>query len=173
MIQHKFDPAEALDLIDEHGVTNVHLVPTQFIRLLKLPQETRDAFDGSSLACVWHGAAPCSPQVKRDMIDWFGPIVWEYYGGTEGGIITVISAEEWLERPGSVGKIGANYEVVILDDDGNQVPTGESGQIWFKNLMGTDFEYHNAPEKTASAHREGGYGTVSYTHLTLPTIYSV
>ena len=69
-------------------------------------------------------------------------------------------AEEWLERPGSVGEIGPNYEVVILDDDGNDVPQGESGQIWFKNLMGTDFEYHNAPEKTASAHREGGYGTL-------------
>ncbi len=160
VMQHKFDAGEALDLIDEHGVTNVHLVPTQFIRLLKLDDARRDAFDGSSLACVWHGAAPCSPQVKREMIDWLGPKIWEYYGGTEGGIISVISSEEWLERPGSVGKVLPSYEVVILDDDGNQVPTGASGQIWFKNLMGTDFEYHNAPEKTASAHRAGGYGTL-------------
>ena len=160
VMQHKFEPAEVLALIDEHEVTNVHLVPTQFIRLLKLDEATRRGFDGSSLACVWHGAAPCSPQVKRDMIDWFGPKVWEYYGGTEGGIISVISAEEWLERPGSVGKVLPSYDVKLLDEDGQEVPTGASGQIWFKNLMGTDFEYHNAPEKTASAHREGGYGTL-------------
>ena len=160
VMQHKFDPAEVLELIDQHQVTNVHLVPTQFIRLLKLDEATRRSFDGSSLACVWHGAAPCSPQVKRDMIEWFGPKVWEYYGGTEGGIISVISAEEWLERPGSVGRVLPSYDVKLLDEDGQEVPTGASGQIWFKNLMGTDFEYHNAPEKTASAHREGGYGTL-------------
>ncbi len=160
VMQHKFDPAELLELIDTHDVTNIHLVPTQFIRLLKLDEATRKSFDGSSLACVWHGAAPCSPQVKRDMIEWFGPKIHEYYGGTEGGIISVISSDEWLERPGSVGKILPSYEVQILDDDGNQMPTGESGQIWFKNLMGTDFEYHNAPEKTASAHRAGGFGTL-------------
>ncbi len=160
VMQHKFDPAEVLELIDTHQVTNVHLVPTQFIRLLKLDDETKSSFDGSSLSCVWHGAAPCSPQVKRDVIDWLGPRVWEYYGGTEGGIISVISSDEWLERPGSVGKILPSYEIQILDDDEIEMPTGEAGQIWFKNLLGTDFEYHNAPEKTASAHRAGGFGTL-------------
>ncbi len=160
VMQHKFDPVEVLSLIDEHHVTNVHFVPTQFIRLLKVSDETKAAFDGGSLVCVWHGAAPCSPQVKRDMIDWFGPKVWEYYGGTEGGIMSVISADEWMQRPGSVGMLGASYEVRILDDDGNEMPTGESGQIWFKNVLGTDFEYHNAPEKTAAAHRAGGFGTL-------------
>ena len=121
VMQHKFDPAEVLELIDTHDVTNVHLVPTQFIRLLKLdrrPRARRSTARRS--ACVWHGAAPCPPQVKRDMIDWFGPKVWEYYGGTEGGIISVISAEEWLERPGSVGKLLPSYEVQILDDDGDE-----------------------------------------------------
>ncbi len=109
---------------------------------------------------MWHGAAPCSPQVKREMIKWWGPRIWEYYGGTEGGIMSVISSDEWLARPGSVGKVLPNYEVRILDDDGNEMPTGTSGQIWFKNRSGTDFEYHNAPEKTANAHREGGFGTL-------------
>ncbi len=160
VMQHKFDPAEALRLIDQYGVTNVHLVPTQFIRLLKLPDDVKDAFDGSSLQCVWHGAAPCSPQVKKDMIDWLGPKVWEYYGGTEGGIISTISSQEWLERPGALGIPGANYEIRILDDDGVEQPVGSSGQIWFRQKDGRDFEYHNAPEKTAAAHREGGFGTL-------------
>ena len=159
VMQHKFDPAELLTMIDEHQVTNVHLVPTQFIRMLKLPEEVRKGYDGSSLEIVWHGAAPCSHQVKRDMIDWFGPIIWEYYGGTEGGVMSVISSQEWLERPGSVGKVLDTYEVKILDDDGNEQPTGRSGQIWFKQKSGADFEYHNAPEKTASAHRDG-FGTL-------------
>ncbi|HEU5084340.1 MAG TPA: AMP-binding protein, partial [Acidimicrobiales bacterium] len=160
VMQHRFDPAELLSLFDEHRVTNVHLVPTQFIRLLKLPQDVKDAFDGSSLQVVWHGAAPCSPQVKRDMIEWFGPIIHEYYGGTEGGIISTISSTEWLERPGSVGVPGPTYEIRILDEDGNDQPTGQPGQIWFRQSDGRDFEYHNAPEKTAAAHREGGFGTL-------------
>ncbi|MDZ7675530.1 MAG: AMP-binding protein [Acidimicrobiales bacterium] len=160
VLQHSFDAADVLGLIDEHRVTNVHLVPTQFIRMLKLPDDVRASFDGSSLSCVWHGAAPCSPQVKRDVIDWFGPIVWEYYGGTEGGVLSVISSEEWLDRPGSVGQIAPGYEVVLLDDDGKPVPEGEAGQIWFRRESGADFEYHNAPEKTAAAHREGGYATL-------------
>ena len=160
VMQHRFDPAALLTMFDEHQVTNVHLVPTQFIRLLKLPQETKDAFDGSSLQIVWHGAAPCSPQVKRAMIDWFGPIIHEYYGGTEGGIISTISSEEWLERPGSLGIPGDNYEIQILDEDGNVQPTGTAGQIWFRQKDGRDFEYHNAPEKTAAAHRAGGFGTL-------------
>lgn len=160
VMQHKFDAADALRLIDEHGVTNVHFVPTQFIRMLKLPEDVRAAYDGSSLSVVWHGAAPCSPQVKRDVIDWLGPVVWEYYGGTEGGVMSVISSEEWLERPGSVGAVLPTYEVRILDDDGVDVPTGGAGQIWFKQRSGADFEYHNAPEKTAAAHRDGGYATL-------------
>ncbi len=160
VLQHKFDPTEALALIEEHRVTNVHLVPTQFIRLLKLPADERARYDTSSLQIVWHGAAPCSPQVKRQMIEWLGPIVSEYYGGTEGGIISTISATEWLERPGALGIPGANYEILVLDDDGEPQPTGTAGQIWFRQRDGRDFEYHNAPEKTAAAHREGGFGTL-------------
>ncbi len=160
VMQHRFDPAELLSLFDEHRVTNVHLGPTQFIRLLKLPPEVKDAFDGSSMQVVWHGAAPCSQQVKRDMIEWFGPIIHEYYGGTEGGIISTISSTEWARAAGQRRHPGDNYEIRILDEDGAEQPTGQPGQIWFRQKDGRDFEYHNAPEKTAAAHREGGFGTL-------------
>ncbi len=163
--RHRFDPAESLQLIDEHRVTNVHLVPTQFHRFLKLDEQVRAGFNGSSLVVVWHGAAPCPPETKRRMIDWWGPVVSEYYGSTEGSIVSQISAEEWLERPGSVGKAGAMSEITIRDDDGNIVPTGQSGQIYVRNLMGSDFEYHNEPEKTADVHLEAGvftFGDIGY-----------
>jgi len=160
VLQHRFDAAGVLDLVDRHGVTNVHLVPTQMSRLLDLPAERRAAFDGGSLRSVLHGAAPCPPAVKRAMIDWWGPIVSEYYGGTEGGFLAVISADEWLERPGSVGRPTPIIEIRIVGPDGEDVGPGESGEIWFRNVMGSDFEYHNAPEKTASAHRDGGFGTL-------------
>jgi long-chain acyl-CoA synthetase len=160
VLQHRFDAAGVLELIDAHGVTNTHLVPTQMVRMLDLPAEVRDRFDGSSLRSVIHGAAPCSPTVKRAMIDWVGPIVTEYYGGTEGGFLAVISAEEWLARPGSVGRPVAIIDVIVVGEDGELVGPGIPGEIWFRNQMGSDFEYHKAPEKTASAHRDGGYGTL-------------
>jgi long-chain acyl-CoA synthetase len=165
VMRHRFDPAETLGIIDEHKVTNVHLVPTQFHRLLKLDDADRAAFGGSSLVVVWHGAAPCPPETKRRMIDWWGPVVSEYYGSTEGSIVSQISAAEWLERPGSVGKAGAMVEITIRDDDGAVLPAGQSGQIYVKNLMGTDFEYHNEPEKTADVHLEPGvftFGDIGY-----------
>jgi long-chain acyl-CoA synthetase len=160
VLQHRFDAAEVLELIDAHGVTNVHLVPTQMIRLLELPDEVRRDFDGSSLVQIIHGAAPCSPSVKRRMIEWVGPVVSEYYGGTEGGFISLIGAEEWLARPGSVGRPLTIVEVVVVGPDGDVLDRNEIGEIWFRNLLGSDFEYHNAPEKTASAHRSGGLGTL-------------
>ena len=160
VMQHRFDPAELLDLIDRHGVTSVHLVPTQFIRLLRLPEETRAGFDGSSLDVVYHGAAPCSPQVKRQMLEWWGPVVSEYYGGTEAGFISLISGAEWEQRPGSLGRPVDVMEVAVLDDDGAPCMTGGTGQIWFRSRLGTDFEYHEDPAKTAAAHREGGWGTL-------------
>jgi long-chain acyl-CoA synthetase len=160
VMRHKFDPAETLELVDRHQVTNVHLVPAQMIRMLKLDDDVRAGFDGSSLEVVYHGAAPCPPDVKRQMLEWWGPVVAEYYGGTEGGFLTLITGEEWLEHPGSIGKALSTVELLILDDDGEPVPPGEPGQIWFKSLLGTDFEYHKAPEKTAAAHREPGVGTL-------------
>ena len=166
LMRHRFDPEETLRLIDDHKVTNVHLVPTQFHRLLKLPEDVQSSFDGDSLDVVWHGAAPCPPETKRRMIDWWGPVIHEYYGSTEGSIVTQARAEDWLARPGTVGQAGGNR--------GNHHPRrrryrtgngGESGQIYVKNLMGSDFEYHNEPGKTADVHLEPGvftFGDVGY-----------
>ena len=156
VMRHKFDPAETLDLIDQYKITNSHMVPTQFVRLLKARDggELQDGFDGSSLDIIWHGAAPCSPMIKKQMIEWWGPKITEYYGGTEGGILTTIDSHEWLERPSSVGKPNpAQYKVEIIDDDGNPCPTGTPGTIYQINLDGADFEYHNKPEETAKRHR--------------------
>ncbi|TMR01072.1 hypothetical protein ETD83_15575 [Actinomadura soli] len=153
VMRQSFDPAETLRLIDEHGVTNVHLVPTQFVRLLRLDEETRAAFDGSSLRAVWHGAAPCSPEVKRRMIDWLGPIVHEYYGSTEAAVNSVITAPEWLERPGSVGRPLPTTEVHVLRDDGEPAAPGERGQIYFRYTSGDDVEYWGDADKTRSMHR--------------------
>ncbi len=160
VMRHTFQPSEVLELIDRYGVTNVHLVPTQFVRLLKVDEAHREAFDGSTLQVVWHGAAPCPPDVKRRMIEWWGPIITEYYGGTEGAIVSLISAEEWLERPGSVGRPVATMEVLVVDEQGRPVGPGEEGQLYLRSRMGTDFEYHKDPDKTAAAHLEPGVFTL-------------
>ncbi|HEY5681427.1 MAG TPA: AMP-binding protein [Pseudomonadales bacterium] len=165
VMRHRFDPAESLQVMDAHEVTNVHLVPTQFHRLLRLSDDERAGFSGSSLQVVWHGAAPCPPDVKRRMIQWWGPVVAEYYGSTEGSIVTTASASQWLERPGTVGKPSPLVEVTIRDDDGQPLPANESGQIYVKSLMGSDFEYHNEPAKTAEVHLEPGtytFGDIGY-----------
>ncbi len=165
VMRHRFDAADCLAVIDEHQITNVHLVPTQFRRLLKLDDAERQTFDGGSLKVVWHGAAPCPPEVKRQMIDWWGPVISEYYGSTEGSIVTMATAQDWLDRPGTVGQPSAMVEIYIIGEDGQPVAQGESGEIYVKNLMGTDFEYHNEPEKTAAAHLEPGvftFGDIGY-----------
>jgi long-chain acyl-CoA synthetase len=158
--QRRFVPEETLELIDRHQITNVHLVPTQFVRLLRVERARKDAFDGSSLSMVLHGAAPCSPEVKRQMIAWWGPKVTEYYGATEGGVVSVITAAEWLERPGSVGKPMGTIQLRIVDDAGDEAAVGEPGVIHVKNLMGADFEYLGEPEKTAQAHSVAGFFTL-------------
>jgi len=167
VMQRKFIPEQTLDLIDRHAITNVHLVPTQFVRLLRADPQAKDAFSGASLEFVLHGAAPCSPTVKRDMIDWWGTKIAEYYGATEGGVVSQISAEEWLAKPGSVGKPMANMIVKIVpEDDGAGAPAGPNaagfieGVIHVRNAMGTDFEYLGDPAKTAEAHREPGMFTL-------------
>jgi len=160
VMRHRFEPAELLELVDRFRVTNMHLVPTQFIRLLKLPDDVRDAFDGSSLHVVVHGAAPCSNEVKRRMLQWWGPIVTEYYGGTEGGFLSMITGPEWLEHPGSLGRETAMAELLIVKDDGSPAGPDEAGQIFFRSKTGGDFEYHNAPDKTTAAHLEPGVGTL-------------
>jgi long-chain acyl-CoA synthetase len=149
----RFDAAQTLTLIDSHRVTNVHLVPTQFIRLLRLDDATKRAFGGQSLVRVWHGAAPCSPQVKRDMIEWWGPCIHEYYGSTEGGVVSGIGSEEWLQRPASVGRATFQTEVRILHDDGSEAPVGEQGTIYMQSRTGARLQYHNDAAKTAAAHQ--------------------
>lgn len=160
VLQHRFDPAGVLSLIDEHGVTNTHLVPAQFVRLLGLDDEVRSAFSGASLRRVHHGAAPCAPEVKRRMIEWWGPIITEYYGGTEGGFLTKIDSQEWLERPASVGRAYPIVEIIVVGSDGRRLGPGEAGDLYFRSLIGQDFEYHNAEEKTEAAHLEEGVGTL-------------
>lgn len=159
VMRHKFDAAEMLRLIDEYGVTNVHLVPTQFKRLLDLPEQERGNYDGTSMVALWHGAAPCPPPWKRSMIEWMGPVINEYYGSTEGAFISVIDSSEWLERGGSVGKPLEVMQVFVVDDEGTHLGVGDTGNLYFKSAMGSDFEYHNDPEKTAAAHLEPGVFT--------------
>jgi len=160
VMRHKFDPAETLELIDRHAVTNLHLVPTQFIRMLKLPDAVRAAFRGDALVAAVHGAAPCPQPVKRQMIEWWGPKITEYYGGTESGFLTVITAEEWLRKPGSVGRVTPLAELLIVKDDGTLGGPNEPGQIYWKSRSGADFRYHKDDAKTAAAHREPGVGTL-------------
>ena len=157
VIMEKFDPAQFLDLIAEHRVTHSQMVPTMFSRLLKLPEDVRKAADLSSLECIIHAAAPCPVPVKQQMIEWFGPIIVEYYGATEANGFTYCTSEEWLEHPGTVGKpiLG---ELLILDEDGNPCPTGTSGTVWFKGA--TAFEYYNAPEKTKENRLDDDTSTV-------------
>ncbi|MEN9804198.1 MAG: hypothetical protein RIS41_1045 [Actinomycetota bacterium] len=159
VMQHKYDSAGMLELIDRHACTNVHLVPTQMKRLLDLPADVKSSFSGSSLAVAWHGAAPCPPAVKRGLIEWWGPKVTEYYGSTEGSIISVIPADEWLAKGGSVGRPLDSVEVIVVDDSGNRVEQGQEGTLYFRNKMGTDFTYHKDDEKTKAAHLEPGVFT--------------
>lgn len=160
VMRHKFDAAELLQLVDKYGVTNIHLVPTQFSRLLKLPDAVREGFDGGSLITVMHGAAPCPVDTKQRMLDWWGPVITEYYGGTEGGFLSMVSGEEWLARPGTLGKPTSTVELMIVAEDGHRCGPNESGQIYFRSLTGGDFSYHKAPEKTEAAHLEPGVGTL-------------
>ena len=159
VMQHRYDSAELLDLIDRHDVTNIHLVPTQMKRLVDLPDEVKAGYDGSSMKLVLHGAAPCPPVVKRALIDWWGPIITEYYGSTEASIVTMITAEQWLAKGGSVGPAMPNMEIMVVGDDGSHLDPGQDGTLYFRSTMGMDFEYHNAPDKTAESHLEPGVFT--------------
>jgi long-chain acyl-CoA synthetase len=165
VMRHAFDPEETLRLIERYRITNLHLVPTQFVRLLRLDEETRRAYDLSSLAAVWHGAAPCAPEVKRRMIEWLGPVVYEYYGSTEASVNTVVTSEEWLERPGTVGRALPATEIHVLRPDGTTSPPGEPGELWFRYTSGDDVEYWGDPEKTASIHRNGLFTTGDIGHV--------
>lgn len=153
ILMPKFDAETVLRLIAEHRVTHAQFVPTMFVRMLKLPEAVRRSYDVSSLRRVIHAAAPCPVDVKHAMMDWFGPIVEEYYGGTEGFAGCTIGPQEWLAHPGSVGKPFS--PVHVLSEDGVELPAGESGELYFEG--GPQFEYFKDPAKTASVSNERGW----------------
>jgi fatty-acyl-CoA synthase len=156
VVMERFDAEQCLQLIERHKVTHAQFVPTMFVRLLRLPDEVRTRYDTSSLQVVVHAAAPCPVEIKRQMIEWWGPIIHEYYAGTEDIGGTFITAAEWLDHPGSVGQ--PSDECHIVGDDGVEVAPGEVGVVYFAN--GRPFEYHNDPEKTASIADEHGWRTL-------------
>jgi long-chain acyl-CoA synthetase len=152
-----WDAEEALRLVERHRVTTTHMVPTQFHRLLLLPEAVRRRYDVSSLRHVLHAAAPCPVEVKRRMLEWWGPVIYEYYGATEGGG-TLATPQEWLAHPGTVGRAwGGGAEVRVLDDDGKECPPGQPGTVYLKVLQ--DFAYKGDPDKTRAS-RRGDFFTV-------------
>jgi long-chain acyl-CoA synthetase len=157
VLMDRWEPEEMLRLIEAHRVTHSHLVPTQFRRLLALPEKARTGYDLSSMRAMIHGAAPCPQEVKRRMLDWWGPVVVEYYAASEGGG-TLITAAEWLSRPGSVGRAWPGSQVQVLDEDGEPVPVGQPGQVYLR-MGDATFEYHRDAEKTRAA-RAGRMFTV-------------
>jgi long-chain acyl-CoA synthetase len=142
----RFDAEELLRLVELRGLSHMHMVPTMFTRLLRLPEEVRSRHDLGSLEHIIHGAAPCPPEVKRAMIEWWGPVIWEYYGSTEASISTIIGSQDWLERPGSVGPLFEGREVEIRNDGGDALPVGEQGEIFIKLTDNTAFSYRNRPD---------------------------
>lgn len=157
VVMDRFDAEGTLAAVESRGVTHGQFVPTHFVRMLRLPDDVRDRYELGTLQKVVHAAAPCPVDVKRQMIEWLGPIVYEYYAGSEGNGFCAVGPEEWLERPGTVGRPLVGI-VHILDDDGVEVPAGEIGQVWFESE--TRFEYHKDREKTAAAFNDRGWSTL-------------
>ena len=157
VVMERFDAVGALDAIETYRVTTSQWVPTMFLRMLKLPDDVRSRHDLSSLTCAIHAAAPCPIAAKEQMIEWWGPILHEYYAGTEGNGFVYCNSEQWLAHKGTVGT-AVSGTVHILDDDGTEVPVGEEGGVYFSG--GGQFEYHGDPHKTADAHAGDGMSTL-------------
>jgi long-chain acyl-CoA synthetase len=157
LILPQFDASETLRLIEERQVCTTHLVPVMMNRLLRLPEEQRASFDPSSLECVLNGAAPVPVAVKQRMIDWWGPVLVEYWGSSEGGAFCIATSEEWLTHPGTVGRPVDRYEVFAADAEGRRLDPGEVGLLYCRNKLDDQpFQYWNAPEKTDGAYLEPG-----------------
>ncbi len=151
----RFDAAGLLGDIERRGLSHMHMVPTMFVRLLALAQEVREGFDPSSLECVIHGAAPCPIAVKRRMIEWWGPVIREYYGSTEAGLVTIATSEQALAKPGTVGRPREGTRLRILDPDGRPLPPGEEGEIYMSIDMLSDFTYHKRDDERLAIERDG------------------
>ena len=158
VVMEKFDPEQCLEAIQRYGVTHGQFVPAMFVRMLKLPEAVRNSYSIASLKRVVHAAAPCPVDIKKQMINWWGPIVDEYYSSSEGAGVTWITADDWLAHPGSVGKplVGQAH---LLDEQGNELPSGQAGQIFF-DMGGRLFEYLKDSDKTAESRDTHGWVTV-------------
>jgi long-chain acyl-CoA synthetase len=157
IVMEHFDAEEFLRLVEIHQVTHTQLVPTMFVRLLKLPTEVRARYDVSSLRCAVHAAAPCPVPIKEQMISWWGPLIWEYYAGTEGNGLTLVDSAEWLTHKGTVGRAILGTPK-ICGPDGAELPAGDIGAIYFAD--GPQFEYHRDPQKTAESRHPRGWTTI-------------
>jgi long-chain acyl-CoA synthetase len=157
VVMERFDPQRYLEAIERYRATHTQLVPTMFVRLLRLPVEERTRHDLSSLRCAIHAAAPCPIPVKEQMLDWWGPVIYEYYAGTEGNGMTMADSASWLAHKGTVGRAVVG-KIKICDDEGAEVPAGEVGTVYFAE--GTAFEYHNDPLKTAESRSDRGWSTL-------------
>jgi long-chain acyl-CoA synthetase len=155
VLMPRFDPEEFLRLIEAQRIDTLFMVPTMFVRLMKLPQAVRRQYDVSSLRHVVHAAAPCPADVKRAMIEWWGPVIYEYYGSTESSALTFASSADALKKPGTVGRVLDGVELRFLGDDGAILRQGEIGEIYSRNLDSPDFTYQNKPEKRAEIERDG------------------
>ena len=155
VLMPRFEPEEFLRLIEAQRIDTIFMVPTMFIRLMKLPQAVREKYDTSSLRHVIHAAAPCPADVKRAMIEWWGPVIFEFYGSTESGAVTFANSGDALKKPGTVGRIAPGAELRFIGDDGTVLPPGEIGEIYSRIADNPDFTYHNKPEKRTEIERDG------------------
>ncbi|WP_421931038.1 acyl-CoA synthetase [Phenylobacterium sp.] len=155
ILEARFDPEELLALIARERVTHLHMVPIMFTRLLRLPPEVRARYDVSSLKFVVHAAAPCPAPVKRAMIEWWGPVINEYYGSTETGAVVFCTSEQWLSHPGTVGKAMPGADVRVIDAEGNSLPAGEIGEVVARTPAIADFTYHGDDAKRAASEKVG------------------
>jgi len=155
VLQPRFDSLELLRLIEKHAITTLNVVPTMFVRLLNLPKKERERYDLSSLTHAVTNAAPCAPDIKRKMIEWWGPILGEIYGGTEAGIATACNSDEWLKHPGTVGRPVEGSTIKILDEDGKELPVGEIGEIFIGSEINSEFTYHGREAERAEIEKDG------------------
>jgi long-chain acyl-CoA synthetase len=155
VLMPRFDSEQFLRIVQDEKIDTIFMVPTMFIRLMKLPEAVRSKYDVSSLRHVIHAAAPCPADVKRAMIEWWGPVIYEFYGSTESGAVTFANSEDALKKPGTVGRISPGAELRFVGDDGQILPQGEIGEIYSRIAANPDFTYHNKPEKRAEIERDG------------------